>query len=130
MEKRHKKIKTFVYTIGISFLVLFFGFLILSFFDKDRRELIEYMKMWNISSEESQKIKNEIDVQAQSMGKKMDTELTVEEREQMRNSLGIENSETPLTDEDLMYEEEYMYYGNDYDIEGYDEEFNTYEELK
>lgn len=129
MEKRHKKIKVFVYVIGVSFLVLFFGFLILSFFDKDKRELIEYMKMWNISSEESQKIKNEIDVQAQSMGKKMDTELTVEEREQMRDSLGIEDSET-FTDEDLMYEEEYMYYGNDYDIEGYDEEFNTYEELK
>lgn len=129
MEKRHKKIKVFAYIIGISFLVLFFGFLTLSFFDKDKRELIEYMKMWNISSEESQKIKNEIDVQAQSMGKKMDTELTVEEREQMRGSLGIEDSET-FTDEDLMYEEEYMYYGNDYDIEGYDEEFNTYEELK
>ncbi|NCU41300.1 MAG: hypothetical protein EOM19_01080 [Candidatus Moranbacteria bacterium] len=129
MEKKYKKIKTFVYIIGISFLVLFFGLLILSFFDKDKRELIEYMKMWNISSEESQKIKNGIDVQAQSMGKKMDTELTIEERGQMRESLGIENTET-FTDEDLMYEEEYMYYGNDYDIDGYDEEFNTYEELK
>jgi hypothetical protein len=129
MEKRHKKIKIFSYTIGISFLVLFFGFLILSFFDEDKRELIKYMKMWNISSEESQKIRSDIDTQAQSMGKKMDTELTVEEVEQMRESLGIENIET-LTDEDLMYGEEYMYYGNDYDMNSYDEEFNTYEELQ